>query len=499
MALFLILFCWTAQANLTYPAGALGERGWGGAEQITSHQEYYRQFDFAPWPKDLSALSSFVQKLPLDSQCSASTMSLYQDYIRYLFRLLTISYLFEAIKEYHLTLYRLGQNPSYCSLSWNLNFGACQASSGEMKKFLKRIKSIYLKNVDAVQMQRQSQKEISNWLQDLSHRPFTSLSQEQLSSLCTTSNCSGPQVLGEHLGNLCFDARQLMQLLCSEKDDLWGISYVPKSQELIDQSNARMTINREGQAAGCLNRFVTEGSVRQRNYRQLPDIFLYIQTKLQEISPQYPQGVLYLYGALKEFDDHGLSDFLFVRPTSTPTSTPLAPTASPTATPRPSATPIPTATPTSTPTPTATPFISQFEWTVKERRNKNLERLTVNMELLKNDFVFSEKQKKHYDINLKKYETQKALKDMYKYDQLGSLKGPLSLLFIKYLIDYAHHQGLHNILKIIGPKFYVINDLDRKNEKNPEYVELKNEAETNFQWQISILIPPANSGKKKGP
>ncbi|MEI8346413.1 MAG: hypothetical protein WCG27_03030, partial [Pseudomonadota bacterium] len=169
---------------------------------------------------------------------------------------------------------------------------------------------------------------------------------------------------------------------------------------------------------------------------------------------------------------------------STPT---VVATLPPTVTPTPTSTPLPSPTPTFTPTPTPTPLISEFETTAKKRKEKDLPRLEIKMEQFKKDFTITPKMKKVYDFTLKSYETRQALADMKQFDNLGSKIRPVRLLFLKYLIDFDHHQSLFNIVQVIGAQFWVINDLEDK--VSPEYIELKNDKSSHFKWQIFILAP----------
>jgi hypothetical protein len=74
---------------------------------------------------------------------------------------------------------------------------------------------------------------------------------------------------------------------------------------------------------------------------------------------------------------------------------------------------------------------------------------------------------------------------MKSYDLLGSKEAPVGLVFLKFLIDTENHQGLYNIVQVLGEKFYVMNDLEKKSD--PHYIEFKNDASTRNRWQIILL------------
>jgi hypothetical protein len=90
---------------------------------------------------------------------------------------------------------------------------------------------------------------------------------------------------------------------------------------------------------------------------------------------------------------------------------------------------------------------------------------------------------------LKNFMTRNALIEMTNYDKLGSKEAPVPLLFIKYMIDMQEHQGLWNIVSVVGEKFYVTNEIDSSFRPKSELIKLVNDETTDRQWQIYILRP----------
>ncbi len=77
---------------------------------------------------------------------------------------------------------------------------------------------------------------------------------------------------------------------------------------------------------------------------------------------------------------------------------------------------------------------------------------------------------------------------MKQYDKLGTRSEPARLMFIKYMIDTNKHQGLYNLIAILGNKFYCLNDLEEKKDTlAPVLIKLQNSLETSYQWVISIV------------
>ncbi|MCR9205195.1 MAG: hypothetical protein NXH75_11490, partial [Halobacteriovoraceae bacterium] len=116
---------------------------------------------------------------------------------------------------------------------------------------------------------------------------------------------------------------------------------------------------------------------------------------------------------------------------------------------------------------------------------KKLKESRVNMGIFQDEFVFDDAFVKRVRGPLAVFQTIKALKDLKKYDKLGSKRTPVKLFFLKLLIDQQSHKGLWNIISVIGDKFYVKNDLEKK--KFPVLCRLENNEKTGYKWQITIL------------
>ncbi|MFG1515501.1 hypothetical protein ABMA71_12855, partial [Halobacteriovorax sp. ZH3_bin.1] len=115
---------------------------------------------------------------------------------------------------------------------------------------------------------------------------------------------------------------------------------------------------------------------------------------------------------------------------------------------------------------------------------KSKKQTEVAMTSFKNDYKFSKKTLERFNGSLRSYQTRKQLAKMKRVDNLGSLQAPMSLTFIKYLIDYNLHQGLYNMTSILGNEFFVINDLEGRSR--PIKIVLDNNEETKFRWKIWV-------------
>jgi hypothetical protein len=140
------------------------------------------------------------------------------------------------------------------------------------------------------------------------------------------------------------------------------------------------------------------------------------------------------------------------------------------------------------------PLLSEFEKSVLEIEDKNLASLSMNMDNFRDDFEFTQQMIADLAAPIKKFQTRSSLKDMKSFDNLGSVEAPIGLIFLKYLLDTENHQGLYNIVTVVGDKFYVNNDIEKKDK--PIFIELKNDPSTKNRWQIILLKKTTSKSRK---
>ncbi len=458
--------------------------------------------------KDAFNLHDFWSKKIIDkSTCPDLELGHNINYIRYLYRLLTISYLFESIKINNKISRELGASNNICSLNFEDVFNKCTPQSDDMKKFHERVYGKFVNDISKISFSAFNKKELNDWVLDFQHSTALTLDpvQARLHEWCNDQkiNCKSMSVdeVKSALNSFCRDDRELIFNLCSEKDSLYGASYAERATELIEGSNAFNLLNTSGMGEDCLRRYVKIFTPKEVHYSSLAKIFPLIYSKLLRDNNRYLQGELFLPGALKEFDMKGLSDFLVaLKP---PKIEPIV-KVMPKPRPKPKSKPVVVAVKTiEAPKPepvkmeiveVVKPKISEFESAVSELDQKNLESLSINMDNFRDDFEFSQQMISTLTGPIKKFQTRTALNDMKSYDKLGSTEAPVGLVFLKYLIDTENHQGLFNVITVIGDKFYVNNDLEKKNK--PIYIELRNDASTKNHWQIILLKKPQTSLKK---
>ena len=429
-----------------------------------AYPEHLNQLEFAFFPELLDA-----------NRCPNYVMSRHVEYLRYVFRLLSVSYLFETLKEYNDMLKNFGDRQS-CSTKWEDLFDQCQPQSAEMKKFLKRLRPSYVEAFNKNEVNLIKDPSIERWR----------------THWCQNEKKCENQDAGK---KICQDSRKLIVQICSENDSLYGLSYIPEMARILKTSNVMNILNQEGYGIGCLDRFVTLFRDIESKYYWLKPILPVIFRKNIAGQSKYLEGELFLRGALREYDEKGLGDFLFaVKPVKEsskelpevvsiiklmeePTPTPL-PSVSVKSEEKPARDTVAFA-------PVVVVKLSEFESKIQLREQRSLSILGIDMNIFEKDYPFTEDTIKKYDKNLKNYYSRSALMDMLSLDQLGSKQEPVRLKFLKYLMDTDKHQGLFNLQAVIGEKFYVLNDFE--NKAKPQYIKLENSEKTNFRWQIYIL------------
>jgi len=442
---------------------------------------------------------AWFHEFPLGSACSNFYLSQNIDYIRYLFRLITMSYTFEAMKATNVALHQLGFDRNECSLSWHQTFSKCEPRSNDMQKFVKRVQYRFMDDMDRSQYIRLSEKEKKDWINSLEEayasKSFSDIAQSRVIGQCKKQdkNCGdlNSKDVRSLLEKSCQTDRRMIQKICSENDELYGLSYLDNAVELISRSNAVNVIDDGGHAESCLKRFVSLFERKEAKDHYLKLFFPVVKKDLMKKDKRYAQGSLFLPGALKEFDDRGLTDFLYrpepgpepvLKPEPKPEPVPVVVIKKPEPPPKPE--PLPEPEPVVV-IPEPEPEPSEFEKAYKKLVNTEAAKVALNMNEFKDDFIFTERMIKALKGPLKDYQTRVALKDMKKFERVGSREEPVRLIFLKFLIDNNMHQGLYNITAVLGGEFYVVNDIDGSSEPVP--IELKNDKETNYRWEIELL------------
>ena len=442
----------------------------------------------------------WFKKIKEKSACPDQTLGENVDYIRYLYRLLSISYLFENLKNTFEVSSKLG-DAKICALDFKEIFGSCKPQTDDMTKFHERVYGKFVNEISKQSVAPFNKKEIQDWLESF-HRSNSltlDLTYAQMHEWCfkQKKNCKNLTLseIKQALKNICNSDRSLIQKVCNETDGLYGLSSHERATELVQSSNAFNLINQNGMGEDCLRRYVKIFKSKEIQYSNINRYLPFVYSKLIKEKRRYLQGELFLPGALKEFDIKGLNDFLAaLKPPKIETKVAVLPKPKPR--PKPTPKPVVEVKPIEAPKPEAVvveipepvkPKISEFERAVIEFDEKKLSTLSLNMDQFRDDFEFTPQILADLALPIKKFQTRAALTDMKSFDRLGDMEAPVGLVFLKYLIDTDNHQGLFNIQSVLGEKFYVYNDIE--NKEKPVYIELKNDSSTNNHWQITLVKP----------
>lgn len=422
--------------------------------------------------------------------CSNELLGEHFDDIHFSYRLITLSYLLEA--QWHMKMVsdhlRLKNGCDFDLKKW---LNSCSPKSPEMKNFVERMTKFLPKYEESLPSSYKKE----DWYKELSQNNPKWFSHYRIKSQCKGKCEEGN--LPSDFKNSCEADQELMTLICSETDQIYGLSTNRDAYYLIGQSNIINTYNKKGEAEGCLRRFSEVMSHKEVRYDNLKNLFPVIQTFLRgKYQERFLQGRVFFFGAGKEFEAKGLKDLYVkeqpiqiekiieekklevtkeVKPVLEKAKVEVV--AKVEEAPKKELKEI------------RKPLKSAFIIAAEIRNSQNLDRVEVDMMKLRYDYVFSLNMINMLTERLKSFMTREALKEMVSYDKLGSKEAPVPLLFIKFMIDMQEHQGMWNLLSVLGDKFYVSNEIDASFKPDPELVQLVNNDATGRQWQIFILKP----------
>lgn len=450
-------------------------------DDLEGKRFYLTGFNQAPY-----FLEFLQSELDAGMTCPNELLGSNFDYIRYGYRLMSLSLLIEDY--WHLqALSEQFKWKNSCHTPLPKILEKCSATSNDMKTAV----GLWRKHLSKNPEKFHPDYNYSQWQQDKNSKKL--LSHYRADDLCKRSPqfCSSTQ---ESFESMCSEEIKDILSLCSETDQLYGVSNTPQIFYSLSRSNFINTFNKEGMGIGCMRRFSQMMRTHEGAIASLRVIGLALPNQLATLyGNRFPQGRPFIYGALKEFADKGLTQIF-------EETTPEIPVAVAKVEPKKVDAPVVAKAPVAAPVVAAPvvkkefkeiagPMKSAFLQAAEVRQSQNLERVDVDMEKLKYDYVFSLNMIQKLSSTLKTYMGREALVEMSTYDKLGSKDGPVPLLFIKFMLDMQEHQGIYNLMAVLGDKFYVSNEIDSEFKTTPELIELRNDDSTNRQWQITILKP----------
>ena len=454
-------------------------------------QNYFQSYLFSD-EKEFSDF--FNSELRGAMTCSNELFSNHFDDLRYSYRLIALSYLLEG--QWHMNM--VSKNFALkdgCSFDFQAWLNTCRSKSTEMNNFISLLKKYRPKYEESLPKSYSK----SQWYSDFEKKDFKYYSHYRIDQECS-GKCR-PQDLETKLAKACNYDQNLMTLICSELDEIYGLSNNPDAYNLIGLSNIINTYNKQGEALGCLRRFSTLMSNKEVHYPVFKNLFSTLRAHLQnQYQERFLQGRVFFYGSSKEFEEKGLTNlYVMEQPLKIGELTQEAPLPKSEVVVQkiPSVPSVATAKKNNLPvtekkkidTEVKGPSKSAFLLASEMRKSQDLESVEVDMVKLKYDYVFTLNMINNLSDKLQNFMTREALKEMVAYDKLGSKEGPVPLLFLKFMIDMQEHTGLFNLISVLGDEFYVSNEIDEAFNPLPEKVKILNNDSTGRQWQFYIIRP----------
>lgn len=460
---------------------------------MSFEDEVFFQNYFSPYLFTREKEYSFFLRSELNGGmvCSNELLSKHFDDLRYSYRLITLSYLLEAQWHNSHISNKLGLKKG-CSFDLNSFVKNCRPKSDNMKNFLNKLATYKPPYNESFDKNYKKQ----DWWKEFSQNKYQWYSHYRVKTECG-EKCEENNI-NDYLRRSCESDIKVMDQICSEEDEIYGLSQNRDAYFLIGLSNIINTYNKSGEASGCLRRFSEVMAHKEMQYPVLNKLFPVIQNFLRDRHQErFLQGRVFFYGSGKEFEDKGLKDFYVKQqPLMVEENKPEVVIAAPVKKdePKPQVEKAPEVVRAPDPKPEPVreikkPVKSAFLIASEDRRSQNLDLVEVDMMKLKYDYVFSLDMINTLSLRLKTFMTRDALREMMNFDKLGTKDGPVPLMFIKFMIDMQEHQGLWNIIAVLGNRFYVSNEIDEYYKPAHEFVELQNNQATGNKWQLFIIKP----------
>lgn len=456
-------------------------------------ENYFDAYAFEQTNEILEFLKS---EMSANFMCTDNQLANHFDQIRFSYRLITLSYIIESLEHMRNIGTQLKLKSS-CDEKVMSVLPRCVPKTIEMKKYVSLLESNFPDHSSEIPRNYS----LDKWLSEIRNESLNYYSQYKLRSRCL-KNCTS-QDLEQKFHEICNTQKKLFEIICSENDEIYGLSKHREAFSLLGSSQIINTFNHENEATGCLRRFSLANSFKEVHYPGLDHLFLVIQDFLKNnFKERHLQGRSFFLGALKEFEERGLKDLVVqskkfeVLPSKEdvevekPKDVTLVKVEENKA------------------NLTKKVFITEadtsqqvikreveeiqksaFLLAAEIRKLQNLETIEVDMLKFKYDYVFNLNTLNKLSKRLKIFMTRDALKEMVKFDGLGSPKGPVPLVFLKYMIDMQEHQGLWNLISTVGEEFFVSNEIDSIFKPSIEKIKLINSPLSEGGWQIHVVSP----------
>lgn len=455
-------------------------------------------------PQLFSLIDFITTDLSYDARCPNFQLEKNLSYIRYLYRLISISYLFENLKELWVDSYNLGFG-NFCGLEWKKTFGHCRAVTADMANFVKRIEGKHLKDFSKLRLKRMKQSAREDWIKKFrAKKKNLTVTEARINLFCENNGIECKTIDKDTLKFAfqlsCTQDEYTLINICSGYDSLYGMSNVKETYDLLVKSEAFKYIDQEGHGKECLKRYSRIFKEKEIPSDVLATIFPKVAKLMKEDKRIYLQGSLFISGSFKQFDAKGLEGFLFpkdqeksreIRDREKELSKNLAKIKRPEVV---EEEVFILKNPTSANLNKLALSIKAKSPNRKKRREPQFKKMEmkrfligadkvpIDMAAFKRDFIFNRKLKEDTLQKIQAYVQRDILEKLKTTEGYGTFKNPFSLVFLKYLLDTGAETGLENILKLYKGRLYVLNDLI--GPRKLSYIELK---KLDLGWQIFIL------------
>lgn len=443
------------------------------------------------FPEETYFTSYLNNELNAGMSCPDESLASKINDIRFSFRLIALSYLIEGQWHMNMVSKQTKLKPG-CQFSLKDWLKTCHPKSSEMKSFISKLEAFdpsYKENLP-------DNYSLSDWIRELSSKELKYYSHYRIK---LENKAIGSANVSDFFNLSCNKDQKLMTEICSENDELYGLSDSRDAYSLLSTSNIINSFNQKGDAVSCLRRFSEIMRHKEARYLVFKDLFNVMRAHLKNnYGERFLQGRVFFYGAMKEFEQKGLKN-IFVEPqkfvirqlTEEPTPEIAKPikeektlVIAEVKTPKKEVEIIQAQPRQEVPKQSKSAFLQAAE-AVKQ---SSLSQMHVDMLKLKYDHVFTLNMIRNLSSRLSIFMSREALTEMKKFDKLGSKDSPVPLLFIKYMIDMEEHKGLWNLIGVLGEKFYVSNQIDETYRTEPELVQLVNSGDSGSNyWQLYIL------------
>lgn len=436
----------------------------------------------------------FSEEVMGASTCPHPVLSKYFDEIRYGHRLLALSYLLEVMDATRSEMDMLKQT-QVCRFDLQELIKGCRPKSEDMKIFLQNLEQQAPYSAPVIGQTHNFIKYEREWLESVQKRTgSTGAMRASLQCRAEGRSCDqGLADISSMMVRACKDDKALFHEICSEQDQIYGVSTAPLATYLLGTSNMVTLLNDEGLAQGCLRRFGQMMGAKERTHTTASGMMPVVYASLKKTyGDRYPHGRAFVYGSLKEFQKKGLKN-IFEAKVEKPPELPVVvekPIEKPVVVEKPVEKPVAVvvveAPKVEKPVEVPVEIKSAFLQAAEIRKAQDLEIVDVDMLKFSYDYVFSAAELQLLQSTLKNFTQRKALEQMRDGDRLGSKEAAVPLTFIKFLIDSQDHQGLYNLVGVLSDRFWIKNDVDAKLKAKLEYCELRNDSSTGNNWQIYV-------------